>query len=370
MKVGLLTLPLLYNYGAILQAYALHKVINDMGCECVLIDKELPVYPYYRRPLSIINRLLQRFILGEKCQIYPYWMPKRVERHISKNTRKFVDDNIQPKTKLVKHLSKKHDIYDAYIVGSDQVWRRSIPLKIENYLFDFVSEEKKKIAYAASFGVDYWEFNKSKTKLFKKLLSRFSAVTVREESAISLIHQNLDLKSSQVLDPTLLLTKQDYISLLKKNNEFDGIFTYILDNSTYKQNLIHEIQQRLNLPVFDLKPKSKNDYIKNTEFYVYPEVEKWLELMAYSKFIVTDSFHGTVFSIIFNKPFIVIPNESRGNTRIESILKLCNLQSRFYKKENNIHDIINTPIDWDKVNDIISDERQRCISLLKEMIFK
>ena len=126
MKVGLLTLPIIYNYGAILQAYALHKTINELGAECTLLDMALPIYPYYRRPLSIVSRLYSRIKKNSDCEIIPYWMSKRTERIISQKTRPFVEKYINRKTVPIKRLDKSVDNYDVYIVGSDQVWRRSV----------------------------------------------------------------------------------------------------------------------------------------------------------------------------------------------------------------------------------------------------
>ena len=367
MKVGLLTLPLLYNYGAILQAYALHKVINDMGLECTLIDKQLPIYPYYRRPLTIINRIFKRIRYNDKIEIFPYWMTKKDQVTISRNTRKFVESHISPKTAPIECLSNKNDNYDVYVVGSDQVWRRSIVLNIENYLFDFVSDDKKKIAYAASFGVDYWEFKKTKTNRIIKLMSRFHTITVREDSAVKLIKNKLGFESVQVLDPTMLLTKEDYVSIIGERKPNNGIFSYILDLSPENKKYENYLHELLECPIIDILPHRELSYFKSTKKSIYPSLEQWLSGIANCRYVITDSFHGTVFSIIFNKPFVVLQNNKRGNTRIESLLKLFNLQSRALNTPQSLN-IINTPIDWDEVNNIWENERIRCWRVLYTML--
>ena len=230
-KVAILTLPLIYNYGAILQAYALQQCVKKLGNECWLIDKVLPVYPYYRRPLSIISRIIGRYLRGEKgYEIIPYWISKKTERIISKNTRKFVDKYIFPKTKPILNLSKSDDKYDVYLVGSDQVWRKSVTLKMKDYLFGFVGSDKKKCSYAASFGVDHWEFNAHETNQIKNLFKSLDIITVREDSAIGMLKQNIGVDAVQVLDPTMLLTKEEYCSLIADMptiSDESFIFTYI-----------------------------------------------------------------------------------------------------------------------------------------------
>lgn len=370
MKIGLLTLPLLYNYGAILQAYALHRVINEkIGCDCALIDKELPVYPYYRRPLSIISRILARIFRKDKSEIIPYWMSKKTQSIVSSNTRKFVEKYINPKTRLINKLSRRDDKYDVYIVGSDQVWRKSVTLPIENYLFNFVAKDKKKIAYAASLGVDHWEFDEKKTLVIGELMSRFSHITVREESAVTLIHSKLGIKSTQVLDPTMLLAKEDYLSLIKKENIDKTLFSYILDSTLEKKEYVELVARELDLSINEILPKTKLQYFKNPANHVYLSVEEWLQGMVNSQFIVTDSFHGTVFSLIFNKPFIVIPNKRRGNTRLESILNLFDLQCRIINQIDDLKGVIYNPINWGRVNEIMAKERMRCLGILRNMIF-
>lgn len=371
MKVGLLTLPLLYNYGAILQAYALYHKINELGGECTLLDVDLPIYPYYRRPLSVVSRLFSKFIKHRDIEIFPYWMSKRTEKIISSKTRPFVEKMIPNRTHLIKKFSSDYDKFDVYIVGSDQVWRRSLGLSVENYLFDFVERDKRKCSYAASFGVDYWEYSPKVTSKIRRLMSQFRCITVREDSAVSLIQKKLGLEATHVLDPTLLLDRTEYINLIKNNeNDKDNhfIFTYILDLDRWKTNIVSQIEDTLELPSIDILPRTKLGYFTSAENNIYPEVEKWLSDMAKCDAVVTDSFHGTVFSIIFNKPFCVLRNDCRGNTRLDSLLKMFHLQERVAESAIDARKVVRTNIDWDKVNYILETEREKSLNMLHLMI--
>lgn len=371
-KIAILTLPLIYNYGAILQAYALQKSVKRLGYECWLIDKELPVYPYYRRPLSIISRIIGRVLRGEKdCEIIPYWRSKKTESIISQNTRKFVEKNIFPKTERIMDLSSENDIYDVYLVGSDQVWRKSITLRMYDYLLGFVGSDKKKCSYAASFGVDKWEFNKKETERLKSLFKTLDVVTVREDSAINMLRNNIGIEATQVLDPTLLLSKDDYCRLIDDMDSKikDGfIFSYILDNDLDKKEIIETLSRNRNLPLFSVMPKSSPNYGVDVTDCIYPAVEEWLRGFRDCDFVVTDSFHGTVFSIIFNKPFVVLRNDRRGNARLDSLLRLFNLENRILSSTKDVASCVYRQIDWDNVSEILNNWKNSSLEKLKNMI--
>lgn len=371
-KVAILTLPLIYNYGAILQAYALQKSVQRLGAECWLIDKELPVYPYYRRPLSVVSRIIGRYLHGEKdIEILPYWMPKSTEQIISMNTRRFVERHIVPKTSSIKRLTNKDDQYDVYLVGSDQVWRKSVTLKMDDYLFGFVSDKKKKCSYAASFGVDYWEFGKSETEKLKPLFQKMNMITVREDSAVGMLKKYIGVNAVHVVDPTLLLSREDYcriISDMPKRDTDTFVFSYVLDASDTKKRIINHISKIKGKRTYSIMPKSTPGYRVNIEDCVYVGVEEWIRGFRDCECVVTDSFHGTVFSIIFNKPFFVLRNDKRGNTRLESLLRMFGLQNRVVTSYEETGRIIAEEIKWDNVNRILKEKRAFSLGKLAEMI--
>ena len=315
MKVLILTQPLLNNYGCLLQNYALQHVVRCLGAEVVTYDLILParLWNYF---LSCLKTMVLFFIPGKRRSFTKYVKPARRKLHSSE----FVLANINT-TKPYYCYSKKiicqNDI-NAVIVGSDQVWRPRYNFQIENMFLDFCKKTRniKRIAYAASFGVDNWEYTPKQTRMCSKLAKMFDAISVREESGVKLCKEHLGVGATWVLDPTLLLTKEDYLPICKDvpiNNE-KYLAVYVLDENemvtaTYEKEAISR-----GLVVKKFHADSKSTLT----------VPEWLAMFRDASYVVTDSFHGTVFSIIFGKEFKCIYNESRGSARFESLLNLYN----------------------------------------------
>ena len=364
MKIGILTQPLHNNYGGILQAYALQTILKRMGHEAWIINRDFAEVPLWRRIAAFCKSLVLQYASGNKnSPFFLFFSTEEQKSIINRNTSVFIDNNIQPRTRclksnkaLLKEIKKQK--FDAYIVGSDQVWRPMYSPCLGNYFVDFVDNETniKRIAYAASFGVDTWEFTKKQTKQCAALVQKFDAVSVREKSAISLCQTFLNKDALHVLDPTLLLDKSDYVKLVleAKESVSDGdLMAYILDSSTEKTEMINIIAQQLELKSFSamaskkLTRKTKN----NIEECIFPSITKWLRGFMDAKFVVTDSFHGCVFSIIFNKPFIVIGNEKRGMSRFSSLLEMFDLEDLLVcSMEQLTTERMQLPIKWDEVN--------------------
>lgn len=350
MKIGILTQPLLKNYGGILQAYALQQVLKKMGNEAWLVQRCKRTHRFHKWLRNCIGNVL-KFMLGrERAQ----WVYRRSENNQCTNTQRFIDKYIVPKTSKIFSTRgllqdyKKHG-YDAYIVGSDQVWRpKYSPCQTDFYIgFLPVKESVKRLAYAASFGTDKWEYSDELSRQCKDLLRYFDGFSVREESAISLCRNYLGRNDVlQVLDPTLLLEKEDYEQLIgakhieQKNKKF---FCYVLDDNSAFENLRQNVSNRLNMECLT---------ITFTGDGPIPGPISWLQAFMESDFVLTDSFHGCVFSIIFNHPFVVIGNEERGQSRFISLLQMFGLTSRLVSSNNmeKIIAVMNEPIDWDKIN--------------------
>lgn len=372
MKIGIITHPLECNYGGLLQNYALQQVLRSFGHNVRTIDK---VFFQYHRRWSVVL-LLKRFIkriIGREISI-----SKKQYCFIKKNCTNFIKKNINVTKKFendkeLKSIIKKYK-FDAYIVGSDQVWRPAFANNIYNDFLDFCQDKEniKRLAYSASFGISEWEFSEEQTKECSRLAKLFDAISVREDSGIALCEEHFDIDAIHVLDPTLLLEKEDYIKLVEKSKEpvsGGNLFCYILDNKESIKNGIQYIEQKLSLKSFQVKAKiskgtiSKGEKLKD---HVIPSPTKWLRAFMDAEMVFTDSFHGCVFSIIFNKPFWVIGNEARGNARFDSLLKQFNLESRRVdiNEINNID--LTTPIDWNKVNTIKKEWQEKSLNFLKE----
>lgn len=323
MKIAILTQPLGHNYGGMMQAYALQKVIRDLGHEVTTINYNHPEVNLFYKAARLSYRLVKKLAGKRKAPInleakLPY---------IQEYTRQFIEKNIMlseyidNETALSKHFDSNN--YDVVIVGSDQTWRPQYSPNIYNFYLDFLKQNKdiKKVAYASSFGVDTWEYTDEQTTRCAKLASLFDAISVREESGVELCRRQLKVESECVLDPTLLLTKENYIELLgdKYNSGSNkGVFTYILDKNESKMAAAEHISKQLDSNLFQCQANSNGSSLVD---YKMPAVQDWLASFANAEFVVTDSFHGMVFSIVFEKPFLVIANKERGAARFESLLK-------------------------------------------------
>ena len=345
MRIGILTLPLHTNYGGILQAYALQTVLERMGHEVVVFDTPRKRWniPLWKKPLVYGKRFIKRYLLGDKsCVIFK---EKKIEREypiICQNTQTFIDKYI--------HLKKVNSLYDlnpkdfdCIVVGSDQIWRPLYYSGIENAFLKFAEGWNiRRIAYAASFGTDKWEYTPKKTEECRRLMKLFNGVSVREESGVELCKQHFNVTAQHVLDPTMLLDAEDYISLFKKSNtpkSKGSLLCYILDETEEKQQIINHIAKEKGLIPFKIN-NGKNNQASIKE-RIKPSVEQWLRGFYDAEFIVTDSFHACVFSILFKKQFIVIGNKERGMARFISLLGMLGLESRLvdFKSYSSIESI-------------------------------
>ena len=376
-KIAILTQPLITNFGGTLQAYALQKFLSDLGYEVETINFQYKEMSWLNKLLSTLKNF---FIRREKVIHY-----SANEKNIikSKHT-SFIRANIKyseefkNKNDLKKYFEKRE--FDAVIVGSDQVWRVAYSPDIELFFLDFLKENKmiRKIAYSASFGIDRWQFVGEKNNKIKSLVKEFDAISVREKNAVKLCEDYWGVEVEHTLDPTLLLSQNDYKKLVDKagiiNNKNTGIFCYILDDNKNKLNIINRIEKVLDKKSFYVKPMKKNKevfMIDNYDDYIIPKIEEWLSAFMDADFVITDSFHGTVFSIIFNKPFISIVNIERGSSRFLSLLDELNLLDRIV---NNVEDItpnlLNSKIDFEEVNKTLDRLRGFSIDFLDSSLEK
>lgn len=317
-----MTLPLGSNYGGIMQAFALQKILKDIGHEVITVDYDSPPPNLLYRKARTSYRICRKLI-GKYTK--PINLEDNIE-YILENNLNFINNNISISKKiystdtLKKHF--KQAKYDVVIVGSDQTWRPKYSPNIYNFYLEFLKKNKDiiKIAYASSFGVDKWEYSKKETRKCAKLAKRFDLVSVREQSGVDLCNKFLGIHSVVTLDPTLLLDKEDYIDLMGnkfKKNKNEGLLTYFLDKNVDKTESAKLIAKNLNTYVYNCQSRNNGSHLSD---YKMPHISDWLASFANAQFVLTDSFHGMIFSIIFDKPFLVIVNEERGASRFESFL--------------------------------------------------
>ena len=369
MKIGIIALELRYNFGGILQAYALQKVLRNLGHDVIHVDKimEVSLGPWYKKYPIYIKRSICKYILGKNIIIKADIEQNRISNAIAKNTDLFIGKYIR-KIRIKDFSNFKEEDFDVIIVGSDQVWRpKYFFSKIENAYLDFAKEWKiKRIAYAASFGTEEWEYTEEQTNNCATLLKKFNAVSVRESSAVHLCNDNFGVKAEHVLDPTMLLSKEDYIKLFKDYNaaQSDGnLFCYILDEGEEKKSIIDCVAKEKVLKPFYVNSRY-DDHNAPLEERIQQPVEKWLRAFYDAEFVITDSFHACVFSIIFNKPFIVYGNRERGLARFNSLLSIFGLEERIVLTKEEATKAISEPINWKKVNESHREWKEKSMSFL------
>lgn len=374
MKIGILTHPLDYNYGCLLQAYALQKTIKSMGHEVVTINRfSNPKVAFLAQFKNWAKRIASYYIKGNNVRLC--WNPNLtmdMKRVLFSQTQKFVDRNIT-NTGIVfpsdlERIDKEYQ-FDAYVVGSDQVWLPSFSL---NCFLDFVHRDSvKRIFYAASSGSSSFADIPSLAAKCKILSKKFSGISVREDSLIPVAREVLERDAIQVLDPTLLLDAKDYITACVEREETSPIiFTYILDKNKDKKALIDKVQNELDLPV--VAGSVEKDYERGKEMdinnCIYPSVDHWILNMARAKFVVTDSFHGTCMAITFRKPFVVVGNKARGLNRFLSLLSLFNLENRMITDSTQLSPSFYSQLDNKYISELLKKKRTEAIDFIKKSI--
>ena len=362
MKIAILTQPLRTNYGGILQCYALQTVLERMGHKVQVLTKPQYGRSYYIiYPLAVCKRLLKRFILGKKIAIF-----KASHQIISQHTDRFIHRYIHQYTQR-EWTAQIASHFDAIVVGSDQVWRPAYSQPIEEAFLSFLGDaDIKRVAYAASFGVDHCEYTEEQRKLCSSLLKKFDAVSVRESSGVQLCQKYFDTKAIQVLDPTLLLSADDYRALIKKGKtqpSNGNLLVYLLDRTKEKEVLVDRIAQAKGLTPFWMSSETTDETLPLKQRIKMP-VEQWLRSFDDAKFVLTDSFHGCVFSIIFRKQFFAIGNKERGLSRFQSLLALFSLQDRLILSPDEYKSNLSS-IDYDQVQARLQSLQAQSFSFLK-----
>ena len=358
MKIAILTQPLRANYGGVLQNYAMQQVLIRFGHSPITLEKDPHQYiSKFKLVCDIPKRVITKYILKKRDHIFSENRHNKIVDGQPKTLLPFIKSYIKHRYVLNYDLINLSD-FDAFLVGSDQVWRPLYNWDVLDKMFlSFIPKESKtkRISYAASFGTSEWEFNEEQTTLCKDLITYFDAVSTREIDGVDLCKKYLKRDDVfSVLDPTLLLNEEDYLTLCKDipKHEEKLLFAYILDTDTETLSKLKDIANTNGLT---LKLVSAHDNCTLS-------MEEWLAMFRDAKIIITDSFHGTVFSIIFNKEFFTITNQSRGGSRFTSLLSQLSLSDRMF---NSIFDVkFNDNIYWSIVNNKLSLLKDKSLNFL------
>lgn len=377
MRIGIITLPLHTNYGGLLQAYALKTALETLGHEAVVLDLEdkMPGPDLLKAPFVYAGRMFRRMTKGaEGPEVFRECRYRKELPVVSANTSRFVDKFISPR--LLKSYSKiKEEEFDAFVVGSDQVWRPLYFPEIENAFLSFAKGwDVRRVAYAASFGTEQLEYKYDQLEACGKLLRQFDGVSVREDRGVQMCSEWFDYEDAvHVLDPVMLLDAEHYLKLSELSQERPAkgkIVTYILDGSSQKQSVTDFMASVSNMEVHDVSVRPYDRRLPLEE-RVVPPVEKWLAAFADADFVITDSFHGCVLSILMHKRFIALGNSRRGISRLQSLLEMFGLDMRLVHgidPEDDGEFFLSEP-DWGEVDARLQQMREFSYGFLRDKLW-
>lgn len=387
-RIALLTLPLQYNYGGIMQCFALQTVLERMGCEVSVLNRRhgrprLTLMLLLLRCLSVLKCVFRRYVLGQKhwLVIRPWAAVYEPDARLAhkpsdrRHVQAFVREHIhltQPmrSTRALRRWADAHPV-DAFVVGSDQVWRGQYAPSVTDCLLGFLpdADARPRVAYAASFGTEPSDIAPALLPRCASLARRFRAVSVREHSGVRLARTLFGVEAQWVLDPTLLLTASDYQMPSPAGTLcWQGVVTYILDPSAPKHGVAADVARALGQPLHAITLGPRDEEGLPAELL---PVEEWLHAFRQAHFVVTDSFHGCVFSIIHRKPFIALANRERGLDRFTSLLGSLDLTSRLlFSTEEYMprRASLLAPIDYAPVAARLQEARESSLSFLRDAL--
>lgn len=418
MKVAIFTLPLVNNYGGILQAYALQRALESYGFEAPVVNLKI-------RQRSLFSRDYLKFLLAKLIYFKKYKNAEFSTLRYYADTQRFIAQNIETSREIYSSAALKRlfeqEKFGACVLGSDQVFNPPYFDAFENdFSLGFAPQSCIKIAYAASFGGESFKGARD-LELHKANLAKFKAISVRERNATALCESVFGISGAAfVLDPTLLAGREVFEKFISPAtnsvkpgaaeftqgsgtscSEADGvqiaicaasqetkaakssgaaqnlngtaaditntafsaqdtgenavcatnaaqkgqIFAYILDQNERKSEILKSVSEREGLGVREVNDKANR-----------VSIEEWLSLIAGAQLVITDSFHGCAFSILFNKPFFAFINENRGSSRFYSLFESFELQDRVIKSASDVS--LSKQVDWARVNEILSRRRE------------
>lgn len=374
-KVGLLTYHGAINYGSVLQAYALQQTILKTGNDCEIIDyrpkKQSDIYAMFRKPNTIKNIMIDLWALGDYS-----FMKRRNDSFESflKNRLKLTENKFLTSDQ-VGQIEEK---FDVFCTGSDQVWNLSAPDYDEVYFMNFT--KKRKFSYAASMGgvsnIEYWKCCAKEHIKDLKLVDSLDCISVREKSAVPLLEDYTKKDIKVVLDPTLLMDKEQWKDIVGENKiKGKYIFLYSIGYSEEVYQLGKKLSELYKIPmvtVYALRTNYKY-FSKGVKRAKYESPEDFLSLIHNAEYVVTNSFHGTAFSINFQKEFwVAARHDQAGNAvvdeRLENILTKTELMNRVVDVNSEEMTDFDAKIDFQKVSENLKPLVQDSIDFLKEGI--
>ena len=362
MDIKVITRHAPSNYGSLLQSIATVTILERLGHTCEIIDYIRDDEHGLKAVTTVLDgkqgwngNLLKK--LAYIALRYPE--EKRAEMKFSRMRKKYLKLTGRCRT----HEDLKQLNADVFMTGSDQVWGPTLNGRYdEAYFLSFV-KNKPKIAYAASFGRT--EFTPATLSEYKKMLSDYTGIAVRENSAVDLLAQMNIPCAGQVLDPTLLLTGEEWGKWIEKDVQGKYVLVYQLHNNPALSDYAVRFARHVGLPLYRVSP-TFHQYRRGGKFVYLPGLGEFLSYIKNCTYFITDSFHGTAFALNFNRQFIeILPNNKTGS-RNQSILQLTGLQDRIVTDYNDFS-ISNKKIDYESVNAVLRIEREKSMSIMHDL---
>ncbi len=336
MKIVLATIWNVANYGALLQCYGLCKYLTDSGHDVSLLDLSMS-------NTNILLKKLKSVTINRPFEDFKKKLPKPV--------------------KIGEHNA------DIYITGSDQVWNPDIlGDRIYTYMLDFAPLESRKVSYAASFGNSKWK-DRTRYQHAKKLLSSYNRITVREDSGVKILKDTFGIDGVQVLDPCFLI--RDYYELIGRidNSDTNNLVVFKLVQSSTWKSEISDLSKLMGCNLAELNGKyiSRLGLLRGFN-QKHPKVSEWLKQIAMAKWVITDSFHCMVFSIIFHKQFVILPSIRERSTRLTSLLNKLGLENRIADSVDECAEILENNIDYTIVDQKLNILKHKSIEELEKLL--
>lgn len=382
-KVGIVSCYFKHNYGSMLQAYATQQILDNLGIEneTINIDENIDFSKgkkkYYMT--QITNFTFIKSKLGMVKLKFDKKLKKDLGRNIAVRDKKYKE--FETKFRLTKayktyqELTEKCKDYSSVLVGSDQLW---LPVNVvaDYYTLNWVPDDVNKISYATSFGVSTVP-EKYKEK-YKKFLDRINYLSVREEAGCKLVKELSSNEATLVCDPTLLLTKDEWMGIQREEPIIKEkyILCYFLGSNIEHRKFAERLKEKTGCKIVSLN--HADEYVKYSDIFadempydIGPT--EWINLIRNAEYVCTDSFHGTVFSLLNNKKFFTFRRYSNSskvstNSRIDSLLNIVDLHDRLLNGDEEILDCIEKQIDYEQVNKKLDKFRNESKEFLKKSI--
>lgn len=383
-KVAIVSCYFKKNYGSLLQAYATQKILDKLNIENETINIDENIDFKKGKKKFYKSQILNFPFIKSKIGMIKLKLDRKVNKKLNKNLeireKKF--EEFRNKFRLTKpfttyeEISQQCENYSDVLVGSDQLW---LPVNVvsDYYTLNWVPNNINKVSYATSFGIS--SIPKKYYDKYRKFLSRIDFISVREKKACELVKDISGKDAELVCDPTLLLNKKEWLEIQEEKPIVKGnyILCYFLGKNIEHRKFAEKLKERTGYKIVSIN--HCDEYVKYSDKFA-DEIPynigpgEFINLIRNAKYVCTDSFHGTVFSLINKVNFFTFERfagkniKMSTNSRIYSLLELVALEERLIKESNQLEKKINENINYDKVDDVIENFRQTSIEFLKQAL--